>query len=82
MAARIANGGYALKPRLVRPAELTEETGPDLAAVHGGLGGEPAPLGHHRLEEVEGGFQVVVGEGSDLHARERSALPAPPPEFG
>jgi penicillin-binding protein 2 len=33
MVARLANGGFALKPRLVRPARLTDETGPDPAAV-------------------------------------------------
>jgi penicillin-binding protein 2 len=31
MTARLANGGYALRPRLVRPARLSEASGPDPA---------------------------------------------------
>jgi penicillin-binding protein 2 len=56
MAARIATGGYALKPRLVRPAELTEETGPDPAVV------QFAPMGvkpNHVKLVCEGMRRVV-----------------------
>lgn len=67
MTARLANGGYALKPRLVRPAKLTDETGPDPAKV------DFAPMGvnpnHVRL--VWEGMRRVVNDadGTAYNAR-------------
>jgi penicillin-binding protein 2 len=58
MTARIANGGYQLKPRLVRPAKITEETGPDPAKLEfPSLGINPD---HLRL--VWEGMRMVVND--------------------
>ena len=58
MVARLANGGFALKPRLVRPAKLTDETGPDPTAV------QFAPMGVNlnHLKLVWEGMRRVVND--------------------
>jgi penicillin-binding protein 2 len=58
MVARLANGGFALKPRLVRPAKLTDETGPDPAAV------QFAPMGvnPNHVKLVWEGMRRVVND--------------------
>ncbi|HKF62762.1 MAG TPA: penicillin-binding protein 2, partial [Dongiaceae bacterium] len=58
MTARLANGGFALKPRLVRPARLTDETGPDPAAI------QFAPMGVHpnHVKLVWEGMRRVVND--------------------
>ena len=58
MTARIANGGYALKPRLVRPAKLTEASGPDPAKVmFPSMGLKP-----EHLKVVWDGMRMVVND--------------------
>ena len=67
MVARLANGGFALKPRLVRPAKLTDETGPDPTAV------QFAPMGVNlnHLKLVWEGMRRVVNDpdGTAYNAR-------------
>ena len=67
MAARIANGGYALKPRLVRPGELTDETGPDPAAAQSA----PMGLNPNHVKLVWEGMRRVVNDpdGTAYNAR-------------
>ncbi|HEX4570185.1 MAG TPA: penicillin-binding protein 2 [Dongiaceae bacterium] len=67
MVARLANGGFALKPRLVRPAKLTDETGPDPTAV------QFAPMGVNlnHIKLVWEGMRRVVNDpdGTAYNAR-------------
>jgi penicillin-binding protein 2 len=67
MVARLANGGFALKPRLVRPARLTDETGPDPTAV------QFAPMGVNlnHVKLVWEGMRRVVNDpdGTAYNAR-------------
>jgi penicillin-binding protein 2 len=67
MVARLANGGFALKPRLVRPAKLTDETGPDPTAV------QFAPMGVNlnHVKLVWEGMRRVVNDpdGTAYNAR-------------
>jgi penicillin-binding protein 2 len=58
MTARLANGGHALKPRLVRPAKLTEETGPDPAAVQF----QPLGVNLNHVKLVWEGMRRVVND--------------------
>jgi penicillin-binding protein 2 len=58
MAARIANGGYALRPRLAREAKLTQASGPDRASPQfPTMGIDPT-----HLKLVAEGMRAVVND--------------------
>src|SRR5262249_15186049 len=71
LTARLANGGYELKPRLVRPACLTEATGPDPATPHfPSMGINPS-----HLKLVGEGMRMVVNDADGTAYFSRIPLP-------
>jgi len=65
-ARRLAEGGVALEPKLVRPDAIAQRLGPD--AVHNGLLAEAEPLPSPELEEIEpAGIVLVLDQITDPH---------------